>query len=158
MQRRPLRVLRFPLRRVLSLRAVSSVVRQRPAAELHRHLAELRTVERSPLNSLARSLELFAVRAWIELYSLPRAGVHGREHARAFYCGLRKIFCPDGNSIEEFAGEEGKSLPAAPGADSNRAGIHRQQIVRHKRLRHCSGGIKAAREVAPSTKISTVAL
>ena len=76
-----------------------SVLRQCAAATFHRHLARLRAVERGPLGPAARSVELLAMRARLELHSLPWAGLPGREYARSLHRGLREIICPDRHSL-----------------------------------------------------------
>ena len=89
------------------MRAVSFVLRERAAAALHRYLAQLSAIEGSALDPLARSVELLAVRAWLDLHSLPGIGFLGGQHARAFHRGLREILRADRHSFQESAGEEG---------------------------------------------------
>ena len=71
-------------------------VRQQRFIDIWRDSEQLKEVRSIRLRDLS---ELLAVRARIDLHSLPRPGVSGREYARAFHGGLREVFCADRDSF-----------------------------------------------------------
>ena len=80
-----------------------SAERQRAAAEIHRYLEPLPGAERGSLDSGQGSCRLLLLQPRRELHALSRAGVHGREYARAFDGGLREVVPSDRDSLGQYA-------------------------------------------------------
>ena len=106
LQRRPHGLLRFSVRRCLSLRPVSSAQRQRAAHKVCRHLARFTAAQGSSLHHAAGHALLLPVHAWRNLHPLPGAGLPGRKYARTFLPGLRKILRTHRDSQRELQSKE----------------------------------------------------
>ena len=107
MQRGTQRLLRIALRRRLSMRAIPSAQRQRPPAEVHRHLEIFAAARGGPLDPLARPAGLLDLLACRRLHALPGPRIHGRQHARSVDGGLREIVRQNRYSQRQYAAEGG---------------------------------------------------
>src|SRR3954469_1669916 len=85
-------------------------------------MAALGTDEGSAGNPSEGSIHVYLVQPRFELYTMSRPGLHGREHARPVFAGLREIFCPNRGSVGQHAGEEAGG--ARLGANSYRPVAH----------------------------------
>ena len=158
LQRWPYRLLRLSLRRVLSLRAVSPVLRQCAAAALYRHLARFRTAER------VRSIRLR------DLSSCSQCA-HGSSCTRcpglAFMEGNMRG--PSTADCEKSFARTGflrlicwrRSRMHAPArsetrADPARTGDHRQQVVGHGRLLKCCSLVATPPNLIPAVLFAPV--
>ncbi len=90
-------------------------VRQQRFIDIWRHSEQLK---RGPIDLPEGSVELLAVRAWLDLHSLPGSRVPGGKCARTFHGGLREVLCPHRYPVSESSGEKREDLSAASGADS----------------------------------------
>jgi len=122
LQRGPYIVLHLAVRRRVSVRAVSSAVRQCPAAAISRHLAGFAATRGGPLHSRQAPADMLFLCAPGKLHALPGPGLYGREYARAFHGGLRKILCAHGNRHRRHARQQGcRGASTRLGADKPRA-------------------------------------
>jgi MoaA/NifB/PqqE/SkfB family radical SAM enzyme len=143
LQRRPYGLLRFSVRRCLSLRPVSSAQRQRAAHQVCRHLARFTAAQRGSLHPAAGHAFVLAVHAWRNLHPLPGAGLPGRKYARPFLPRLRKILRTDRDSQRELQSKE--RIPAIfpvfeIGSDSGSA-TRRAKLFFQRDGSPCSGGL-----------------
>jgi len=84
-------LLRFSVRRCVSVRAVSDAVRQRADTELRGDLEGVAGPEEPAGGAGARSADLLKLLTCAILFPLPGARVHGRRHARTFKFRLRQV-------------------------------------------------------------------
>ena len=67
----------------------------------------LRPAERSALDNRARSAGLLELHPCRDLHAMPRAGLHGRQHARPVHAGLREVVRANRNSVGQHDSQEG---------------------------------------------------
>src|SRR5438876_9635775 len=89
----------------------SEAHRQCTQAKVHRYLALLAAVPGSALYQHGRSTGMLEMRPLRLMLALPRAGLHGRQYARAVDPGLREILRPNRNSLGKSAQEASRARP-----------------------------------------------
>jgi len=99
----------------LSVRAVPAAEWQCAQHEVRRHLAALAAVAGGAFDHDERPARLLEVRAREQLFALPGARAHGRQHAGAVGSGLREVVCADGGAVVEPAGEQGGGCGSSTG-------------------------------------------
>ena len=103
-------------------------VRQQRFVDIWRHsdqMNEVRSIRLKDLTTCTSCTPRF------ELYALPWAGLHGRQHARAVDAGLREVLCQNRSALGQHAFQETRgSQPGAAelgaaesGADSSAARV-----------------------------------
>src|SRR5690242_4300853 len=99
MQRRSYGMLRFAVWGCLPVCAVPASDWKRAKAEIPRYLAQFRKDERGAVDTAEGSNHMYLMYTRRELHAVSRPRIHGREHARSFLPGLRKIVGKDWDSF-----------------------------------------------------------